>query len=82
MTVCGGTCDILYVDVLMSEPLIYVIGLWMCEVVAEIPEPMHCVLMTITPSLFIGFEHVSNEWKHNEVNYVFGIGNFLRLNLD
>jgi hypothetical protein len=35
MLVCGGTCDILYVDVLVSEPLTYVTGLWMCEVVAE-----------------------------------------------
>jgi hypothetical protein len=35
MTVCGGTYDILYVDVLITEPLIYVMGLWMCEVVAE-----------------------------------------------
>jgi hypothetical protein len=36
MLVWSGTCDILYVDVLVSEPLIYVMGLWMCEVVAEI----------------------------------------------
>jgi hypothetical protein len=34
MMVCGGTYDILYVDLLITEPLIYVIGLWMCEVVA------------------------------------------------
>jgi hypothetical protein len=33
--VCGGTSDILYVDVLVSEPFIYVMGLWMYEVVAE-----------------------------------------------
>jgi hypothetical protein len=33
--VCGGTYNILYVDVLITEPLIYVMGLRMCEVVAE-----------------------------------------------
>jgi hypothetical protein len=41
---------------------------------------MHCVPMAITP-LFFGFEHVSNEWKVEEVNYEFGIGSFLRLYL-
>jgi hypothetical protein len=35
MMVCGGTCDILYVYVLVSESLIYVMGLWMCEVITE-----------------------------------------------
>jgi hypothetical protein len=35
MVVCGGTYDIMYVDVLIMEPLIYVMGLWMCDVVAE-----------------------------------------------
>jgi hypothetical protein len=36
MVVCGGTYDILYVDVLITEPLIYVMELWRCDVVAEI----------------------------------------------
>jgi hypothetical protein len=40
---------------------------------------MHCVRTTITSSLFIGFEHMSNEWKVEEVNYEFVIGSFLRL---
>jgi hypothetical protein len=30
-------------------------------------------------SLFIRFEHMSNEWKVEEVIYEFGIGSFLRL---
>jgi hypothetical protein len=38
--------------------------------------------LIITPSLFIGFEHMSNEWKVEEVNNEFGIGSFLRLYLN
>jgi hypothetical protein len=34
--------------------------------------------MIITSSLFIGFEHMCNEWKVEKVNYEFGIGSFLR----
>jgi hypothetical protein len=36
----------------------------------------------ITSSLFIGFEHMSNDWKVEKVNYEFGIESSLRLYLD
>jgi hypothetical protein len=36
-----------------------------------------CVPMIITSSLFIGFEHMSNAWKVEKVNYEFGITSFL-----
>jgi hypothetical protein len=36
----------------------------------------------IASSLFIGFEHMSNERKAEKVNYKFGIRSFLRLYLD
>jgi hypothetical protein len=35
MVVCGGTYDILYMGVLVMEPLYYVMELWMCYIVAE-----------------------------------------------
>jgi hypothetical protein len=43
---------------------------------------VHCVPTIITSSLLIVFEHMSNEWKFENVNYEFGIVNFLRLYLD
>jgi hypothetical protein len=43
---------------------------------------VHCVPMIITSSLFIRFEHMSNEWEVEKVNYEFGFGGFLRLYLD
>jgi hypothetical protein len=51
------------------------------KLLLEISECVHCVPMAITP-LFIRFEHMSNNWKVEEVNYEFGIGSFLRLYLD
>jgi hypothetical protein len=48
----------------------------------KISEHVHCVPMAITPSLFIGLEHMSNDWKFEEVNYEFGVGSFLRSYLD
>jgi hypothetical protein len=38
--------------------------------------------MIISSSLFIIFEHMSDDWKVEKVNYEFGIGSFLRLCLD
>jgi hypothetical protein len=42
---------------------------------------VHCVPIIINSSLFIGFEHMSNEWKVEKVNYDFGIESFLRFYL-
>jgi hypothetical protein len=39
---------------------------------------VHCVPMIITSSLFIRFEHMSNDWKVAKVSYEFGITSFLR----
>jgi hypothetical protein len=52
------------------------------KLLLKISERLHWVLMAITLSLFIGFEHMSNEQKVEEVNYEFGIGSFLRVYLD
>jgi hypothetical protein len=38
---------------------------------------VHCVPMIITSSLFLGFEHTSNEWKVEKVSYEFCITCFL-----
>jgi hypothetical protein len=38
------------------------------EAVFRILSLMCCVPMIITSSLFIGFEHTSNEWKVEKVN--------------
>jgi hypothetical protein len=43
---------------------------------------VHCVPTSITSSLFIGFEHMCNEWKVEKVSYEFGVASFLRLYLD
>jgi hypothetical protein len=43
---------------------------------------VHCVPMIITSSLFIVFEHMSNNWKVEKVNYEFSFGDFLRWHLD
>jgi hypothetical protein len=41
--------------------------------------PLVCgVPMIIPSSLFIRFEHMSNDWKVEKVNYKFGIASFLR----
>jgi hypothetical protein len=39
---------------------------------------VNCVPTIINYSLFIRFEHISNDWKVDEVNYEFGITSFLR----
>jgi hypothetical protein len=51
------------------------------ESVFKILPLVHCVPTIITSPLYIGFEHMSNEWKSKKVNYEFGIGSFLRLHL-
>jgi hypothetical protein len=48
------------------------------EVVCRILPLVCCVPMIITLSLFIEFEHTSNYWKVEKVNYEFGIVSFLR----
>jgi hypothetical protein len=47
------------------------------ESVIKVLSLVHCVPMSIT-SLFIRFEHMSNEWKVEKVNYEFGIASFPR----
>jgi hypothetical protein len=39
---------------------------------------VHFVPTIITSSLFIRFEHMSNDWKADNTNYTFGISSFLR----
>jgi hypothetical protein len=39
---------------------------------------VYCVPTIITSSLFIGFEHTSNDWKVEKVKYKFGITSFRR----
>jgi hypothetical protein len=48
------------------------------ESVFKILPLVHCVLMIITSSLLIRFEHTSNDWKVENVNYEFGIASFRR----
>jgi hypothetical protein len=48
------------------------------EVVFRILSLVCCVPTIITSSLFIGFEHTSDDWKVEKVNYEFGITSFLR----
>jgi hypothetical protein len=48
------------------------------ESVIKVFPLVRCVPMIITSSLFIRFEHMSNEWKAENVNYEFGIASFLR----
>jgi hypothetical protein len=48
------------------------------ESVVEVFPLVHCVPMSITCSLFIGFGHMSNEWKVEKVDYEFGIASFQR----
>jgi hypothetical protein len=51
------------------------------ESVFQVLPLVHCVPTSIT-SLFIGFEHMGNEWKVEKVSYEFGIVSFLILYLD
>jgi hypothetical protein len=48
------------------------------EAVFKVSSLVHCVPTIITFSLFIRFEHMSNEWKVEKVNYEFAIACFLR----
>jgi hypothetical protein len=48
------------------------------EFVSKVLPLVRCVSMIITSSLFIRFEHTSNEWKVEKANYEFGIASFLR----
>jgi hypothetical protein len=41
------------------------------EAVFKVLPLVHCVPTIITFSLFIGFEHMSNDWKVEKVNYEF-----------
>jgi hypothetical protein len=47
------------------------------ESVIKVFPLVHCVPMSITSSLFIRFNHMSNDWKVEKVNYEFGIISFL-----
>jgi hypothetical protein len=49
------------------------------ESVFKVLPLVRCVLTIITSSLFIEFEHMSNDWKVEKVKYEFGITSFLRL---
>jgi hypothetical protein len=51
------------------------------ESVFKVLALVHCVLMIITCSLFIRFEHMHNDCKVEKVNYEFDIRSFLRLYL-
>jgi hypothetical protein len=46
--------------------------------ISKVLPRVRCFPTIITSSLFIGFEHTSNEWKVKVVNYEFGITSFLR----
>jgi hypothetical protein len=48
------------------------------ESVFKVLPLVDCVPMIITSSLFIGFEHTSNDWKVEKAKYEFGITSFLR----
>jgi hypothetical protein len=48
------------------------------ESVSKFLPRVRCVPTIITSSLFIGFEHATNEWKLEKVGYEFGITCFLR----
>jgi hypothetical protein len=48
------------------------------ESVIKVPPLVNGVPTIITSSLFIGFEHMSNESKVEKVNYEFHIASFLR----
>jgi hypothetical protein len=48
------------------------------EAVIRILPLVRCVPTIITLSLFIRFEHTSNEWKLEKVKYECGIVSFLR----
>jgi hypothetical protein len=52
------------------------------EYVFKVLPLVRCVPTIRTSSLFIGFEHTSNELKVEKVNYEFGILSFLRFYLD
>jgi hypothetical protein len=47
------------------------------EAVFRILPLMCCVPMIITSSLFIRFDHTSNDWKVEKISYEFGIACFL-----
>ncbi len=48
------------------------------ESVSKVLPPVRCVPMIITSSLFIRFEHTSNDWKVVKVSYELGIAGLLR----
>jgi hypothetical protein len=52
------------------------------ESVFQVLPLVHYVPTSITSSLFMGFERISNKWKVEKVSYEFGIVSFLRLYLD
>jgi hypothetical protein len=48
------------------------------EAVSKVLPLVRRVPMIITSSLFLRFEHMSNDWKVEKVNYELGITSFLR----
>jgi hypothetical protein len=48
------------------------------ESVAKVPPLLRCVPTIITSSLFIRFDHMSNEWKVEKVNYELDFRGLLR----
>jgi hypothetical protein len=48
------------------------------KVVFKVLPFVHWVPTIVTFSLFIRFEHMSEDWKVEKVNYEFGIASFLR----
>jgi hypothetical protein len=48
------------------------------EAIFKVHPLVHCIPTIITSSLFIRFEHMSNDWKVEKVKYEFGIASFLR----
>jgi hypothetical protein len=49
------------------------------ESVSKVLPLVYRVPTIITSSLFVGFEHKSNDWKVEKLHYKFGIGSFLGL---
>jgi hypothetical protein len=77
VVVISGTYGILYMDVLVMEPLLSGDGnLVVCLVYAENILSMYCIPTTITPGLFISFGHMCNSCKVEEVKYDIDIESF------
>jgi hypothetical protein len=53
------------------EPFYRVMEIRLCSSLLKVSKYMHCIPTTITSALFIGFGHMSNGWKSEEINYDF-----------